>query len=32
MQIIKRQIFCGREFTGEEILLIQEIVAQPELV
>lgn len=26
MQIIKRQIFCGREFTGEEILLIQEIV------
>lgn len=26
MQIIKRQIFCGREFTGEEISLIQEIV------
>ena len=26
MQIINRQIFCGREFTGEEISLIQEIV------
>ena len=26
MQIIKQQNFCGREFTGEEILLIQEVV------
>ncbi len=27
MQTIKQQTFCGREFTGEEISLIQEIVA-----
>jgi hypothetical protein len=27
MQIIKQQTFCGREFTGEEISLIQEVVA-----
>ncbi len=27
MQTIKQQTFCGREFTGEEILLIQEVVA-----
>jgi hypothetical protein len=26
MQTIKPQTFCGREFTGEEILLIQEVV------
>jgi hypothetical protein len=26
MKTIKQQIFCGREFTGEDILLIQEIV------
>ncbi len=26
MQTIKKQTFCGREFTGKEILLIQEIV------
>ena len=27
MQTIKKQTFCGREFTGEEISLIQEVVA-----
>ena len=27
MQTIKQQTFCGREFTGEEISLIQEVVA-----
>lgn len=27
MQKIKQQTFCGREFTGEEISLIQEVVA-----
>jgi hypothetical protein len=27
MQIIKQQTFCGREFTDEEISLIQEVVA-----
>lgn len=26
MQTIKQQIFCGREFTGKDILLIQEVV------
>ena len=26
MQTIEQQIFCGREFTGEDILLIQEVV------
>ena len=26
MQTIEQQTFCGREFTGEEILLIQEVV------
>ena len=27
MKTIKQQTFCGREFTGEEISLIQEVVA-----
>ena len=27
MQTIKQQTFCGRDFTGEEIALIQEVVA-----
>ena len=26
MQTIKQQTFCGRDFTGEDILLIQEVV------
>jgi hypoxanthine-guanine phosphoribosyltransferase len=26
MQTVKQQTFCGREFTGKDILLIQEVV------